>query len=103
VMRLPVRDRISVPKSKLLADLDVMMAGRAAEEIVFGPDNVTTGAASDIDQATKLAKAMVAEWGMSGEIGMVNVGHEDGKLPALADAEVRKTIDLAYARAMKLL
>lgn len=103
VMRLPARDRISVPRSKLLADLDVLMAGRAAEEIVFGADQVTTGAASDIEQATKLAKAMVAEWGMSTEIGMVNVTGEDGKLPLAADVEVRKAIDQSYARAMALL
>jgi len=103
VMRLPERDRISVPKSRLVADLDVMMAGRAAEELVFGPEHVTTGAASDIEEATKLARRMVAEWGMSAEIGMVKVVDGEGKMPAAAEAEVRKTIDEAYGRARTLL
>lgn len=103
VMRLPERDRISVPKSRLVADLDVMMAGRAAEEIVFGPDNVTTGAASDIEEATKLARRMVAEWGMSATVGMVRVVDGEGKIPAAAETEVRKVIDEAYSRARMLL
>jgi len=103
VMRLPERDRISVPKYKLLADLDVMMAGRAAEEIVFGPESVTTGAASDIEQATKIARRMVSEWGMSDRLGMVRTVDEDGKVPAVADDEVRRIIEAAYARAKDLL
>lgn len=103
VMRLPERDRFSVPMKKLLADLDVAMAGRAAEEIVFGKENVTTGASGDIDQATNLARKMVTEWGMSEVIGMVRAIDENGKPTAAAEPEIRKLIDEAYGRAKKLL
>lgn len=103
VMRLPERDRFSVPLSKLLADLDVAMAGRAAEELVLGKDNITTGASGDIDQATNLAKKMVTEWGMSEAIGMVRAVDENGKPTAAAEPEIRKLIDEAYARAKTLL
>lgn len=103
VMRLPERDRISVPKFRLLADLDVMMGGRAAEEIVFGPDSVTTGAASDIEQATRIARRMVAEWGMSDALGMVRTADGEGRLPSRAEDEVRRIIDESYARAKSLL
>ena len=103
VMRLPERDRVSVPKSKLLADLDVLMAGRAAEEIVLGAENVTSGAESDIAEATRIARQMVAKWGMSPEIGMVRAADADGELPPAVEAEVKKNIDLAYSRAKDLL
>lgn len=103
VMRLPERDRFSVPMKKLLADLDVAMAGRAAEEIVFGKENVTTGASGDIDQATNLARKMVTEWGMSKVIGMVRAIDENGKPTSAAEPEIRKLIDEAYDRAKTLL
>src|SRR5690606_10215986 len=93
VMRLPERDRFSVPMSKLLADLDVAMAGRAAEEIVLGKENVTTGASGDINQATKLATKMVTEWGMSEVIGMVRAVDENGKVASAAEPEIRRLID----------
>lgn len=103
VMRLPERDRFSVPLSKLYADLDVAMAGRAAEEIVLGKENVTTGASGDIEQATSLAKKMVTEWGMSDVIGMVRAVDINGKPTAAAEPEIRRLIDEAYGRAKSLL
>jgi cell division protease FtsH len=103
VMRLPERDRFSVPLSKLYADLDVAMAGRAAEEIVLGKENVTTGASGDIEQATSLAKKMVTEWGMSDVIGMVRAVDNNGKPTAAAEPEIRRLIDDAYGRAKLLL
>ena len=64
VMRLPEDDRLSMTREKLHADLAVAMGGRVAEEIIFGNDKVTTGASSDISQATNIARKMVTEWGL---------------------------------------
>ena len=69
VMRLPESDRISMSKIKLKADLAVAMGGRIAEELIFGPSKVTTGASSDISMATNIARKMVTEWGMSDKLG----------------------------------
>ena len=71
VMRLPERDRFSMTFSKMKADLAVAMGGRVAESIIFGTEKVTSGASSDIMQATKMARAMVSEWGFSEKIGPV--------------------------------
>lgn len=71
VMRLPERDRFSMTFSKMKADLAVAMGGRVAESIIFGTEKVTSGASSDIMQATKMARAMVSEWGLSEKIGPV--------------------------------
>ena len=79
VMRLPEKDRLCVPLDKLRADLVVAMGGRAAEEAVFGPEKVTTGAASDISFATDLATRMVVEWGMSPKLGMIRVDAAPGR------------------------
>eukprot|EP01038_Epipyxis_sp_PR26KG_P013825 gene13825-18539_t len=65
VMQLPEGDQTSMSRKQMLARLDVCMGGRLAEEIVFGPENVTSGASSDIQQATRLAKAMVTKYGLS--------------------------------------
>ncbi len=73
VMRLPEGDKRSVTKAQLNADLEVLMAGRAAEEIVFGADKVTSGAMSDIARATEIATNMVVNWGMSEKIGMLKI------------------------------
>jgi cell division protease FtsH len=81
VMRLPENDRYCIPVEKLEADLIVAMGGRAAEEVVFGPRKVTTGAASDIAHATNIATRMVTEWGMSPVIGMVKVGRSCDSFP----------------------
>lgn len=69
VMRLPEVDRVSHSRKKLLADIMVATGGRLAEEMVFGYDEVTTGASSDIRMATELARHMVTEWGMSDRLG----------------------------------
>ena len=69
VMRLPERDQLSLTKAKLKSDLAVAMGGRAAEELVFGEDKVTSGASSDIKMATNMARAMVTQFGMSDKLG----------------------------------
>jgi cell division protease FtsH len=116
VMRLPERDRLSVSRDKLLADLAVGMGGRAAEEIIFGHGKVTTGASSDIEQATRIARAMVMKWGLSDALGPLDYGpQEDGgpwgpMAPPVSDdtrraidAEVRAIVDAAHARAVHIL
>ncbi|WP_372088916.1 ATP-dependent zinc metalloprotease FtsH [Tistrella mobilis] len=119
VMRLPERDRLSVSREKLEADLAVAMGGRLAEEIIFGHDKVTSGASSDIQMATKLAKNMVTQWGMSDKLGPLNYGEGDNE-PFLGyavtqsrgiseatanviDQEVRRIVETAYDRARAIL
>lgn len=74
VMRLPEGDRISMSRSRLQADLAVAMGGRLAEEMFFGHHKVTTGASSDIQQATNIARHMVTQWGMSDKLGPLTYG-----------------------------
>lgn len=119
VMRLPEGDRVSMSRAKLEADLAVSMGGRLAEELIFGADHVTTGASSDIKQATEIARRMVTEWGMSDKLGFINYGNDQEEVflghsigqgkkmsdqtAAVVDAEVRLIIDRAYVRARQLL
>ena len=80
------------------------MGGRAAEELIFGPEKVTAGAANDIEQATKIAKHMVTKFGMSPEVGLVHVDENASPgTQALAEKEVKRIIDEGYQRAKKLL
>ncbi|MXQ09868.1 ATP-dependent zinc metalloprotease FtsH [Microvirga makkahensis] len=99
VMRLPEKDRYCIPVEKLEADLIVAMGGRAAEEVVFGPRKVTTGAASDIAHATNIATRMVTEWGMSPVIGMVKVGRSGESYPREVEQEIRRIVEEMYAAA----
>lgn len=118
VMRLPKGDQFSVTRDKLKADLAVAMGGRVAEEIIFGYDKVTTGASSDIQQATKIAKAMVCEWGMSDKVGPLYHGsekkdlylgsHSQGEVHSektadLIDQEVKALVETAYNKAQTVL
>ena len=74
VMSLPEGDRYSKHKSKLKSELAMAMGGRVAEELIFGPDKVSNGAAGDIKMATDQARRMVTEWGMSDTLGMISYG-----------------------------
>jgi cell division protease FtsH len=96
VMRLPDHDRFCIPVEKLEADLIVAMGGRAAEEVVFGPKKVTTGAASDIAHATNIVTRMVTEWGMSPAIGMVRISRTGESLPREVEQEIRRIIEEMY-------
>ena len=119
VMRLPERDQLSMTREKMYADISVAMGGRIAEELIFGHDQVTSGASSDIEMVTKMAKNMVTRWGMSEVMGPIsyqeneeevflgrsvartqNVSEETAKK---IDAEVRKIVDSGYNRAKKIL
>ncbi len=120
VMRLPENDRISVSRVKLEADLSVAAGGRIAEEMIFGHDKVTTGASSDIEQATRIAKRMVIEWGMSDKLGFLSYEKENSegvffghstdatanisaKTAQVIDEEIRAIVDRTFARAKKIL
>jgi cell division protease FtsH len=74
VMQLPERDRFSMRYEEMTSRLAILFGGRMAEEIIFGKEKVTSGASSDISQATKLARAMVTKWGFSDKLGAVEYG-----------------------------
>ncbi len=119
VMRLPEGDRISISVAKLKADLVVAMGGRIAEELIFGPENVTTGASSDIKMATDMARRMVTEWGMSEKLGPLTYGENQQEVflghsvaqsqnvsqstAAIIDSEVRRIVDEGYDKAKEIL
>ena len=93
------------------------MGGKVAEELIFGEENVTSGASSDIQQVTRIAKAMVTQFGMSDKLGNIDyanrqdtyLGPQSGGVSAgpdtqeIIDAEVRKLVDEGYARAKQIL
>jgi cell division protease FtsH len=119
VMRLPERDQLSMTRQKMLADIAVAYGGRVAEEMIFGHDMVTTGASSDIKQATRIAKAMVTRFGLSDELGPVEygenqeevfLGHSVSRQQNVSEAtaqridvEIRRIIDQCYERAKQIL
>ncbi|MGD2132480.1 MAG: ATP-dependent zinc metalloprotease FtsH [Maricaulaceae bacterium] len=119
VMQLPERDQYSMNYTQMISRLAIMMGGRVAEELIFGKEKITSGAASDITQATKLARAMITRWGFSDELGTVAYGENQEEVflghsvarnqnvsEATAqkiDAEIRRLVDAAYAEATKIL
>ncbi|KJV69442.1 ATP-dependent metallopeptidase HflB family protein [Candidatus Neoehrlichia lotoris str. RAC413] len=108
VMRLPESDRVSHTREKMIADLTVAMGGRAAEELIFGYNKVTSGASSDIQQATNLARSMVMKWGMSDKIGPLYHSEEKNEtisnnLANLIDKEVKSIVSSALERAKNIL
>ncbi|XP_045508266.1 ATP-dependent zinc metalloprotease YME1L isoform X2 [Colias croceus] len=106
---LPAKERYHVTKQQLLATMDTMMGGRAAEELVYGPDKITSGASSDLKQATSIASHMVREWGMSDRVGLRALqppADRDALGPAtseLIDAEIKKLLSESYERAKAIL
>ena len=119
VMRLPERDKLSVSREKMLADIAVAMGGRIAEELIFGYDKVTSGASSDISMATQMARAMVTQYGMSDKLGplayreneeevflghsVARQQHSSEETQRLIDQEIRNLVDGAYATAQRVL
>jgi ATP-dependent metalloprotease len=81
VSQVPDKDEYSVTRRQMMASIDVCMGGRVAEELIFGEDAVTSGATSDLRQATALARHMVEECGMSARVGPVAVLAGDGYDP----------------------
>jgi cell division protease FtsH len=80
VMQLPERDKLSMSYEQMTSRLAIMMGGRIAEEMIFGRDKVTSGAQSDIEQATRLARMMVTKWGFSPELGTVAYGENQDEV-----------------------
>ena len=114
VVRLPEKDKVSVTKTELLSNIRVSLGGRAAEEIFFGKENITTGASSDLKQATTVAKKMVIKWGMSDKIGLRTFYDSEGYYMEVSDqisqdtskvidSEVNKIIDEAYTEVKELI
>jgi cell division protease FtsH len=116
---LPEDDRVSITREQLEANLVMSYGGRVAEEMVFGHGRVTTGAASDIQKATSIARRYVTQWGLSDVIGPILVGDNEQELflgreiqhrrevsertAQLVDTEVKRVIDNAYERAKQTL
>ncbi len=119
VMQLPERDKLSMSYEQMTSRLAVLMGGRVSEEIIFGKEKVTSGAQSDIQQATKLARAMVTQWGFSDALGTVMygdnqeevfLGYSMGKTNTLSeetsrkiDAEVRRLVEYGLAEATRII
>jgi cell division protease FtsH len=119
VMRLPERDQLSITRQKLRADIAVAMGGRLAEELIFGHDMVTSGASSDIEQATRMARLMVTRFGMSDLLGPlayseneseVFLGHSVTRQQNISeatsreiDSEIRRIVEDGYGIARQIL
>jgi cell division protease FtsH len=116
-MQLPTEDRYLVSRSELNDDMAVILGGRVAEELIFG--DITSGASDDIGKATKLARRMVTEWGMSDKLGPLTFGHKEElvflgrdlgeqrnyseEVAGEIDQEVHRLVDAGYQRAKKIL
>ncbi|XP_073710057.1 ATP-dependent zinc metalloprotease YME1L1b [Misgurnus anguillicaudatus] len=106
VSMLPENDRWSETRAQLLAQMDVSMGGRVAEELIFGNENITTGASSDFDSATKIAKMMVTRFGMSEKLGVMtytDLTKQSPETQAAIEHEVRILLRDSYERAKVLL
>uniref|UniRef100_A0A8C0CLP4 YME1 like 1 ATPase n=1 Tax=Balaenoptera musculus TaxID=9771 RepID=A0A8C0CLP4_BALMU len=106
VSLLPENDRWNETRAQLLAQMDVSMGGRVAEELIFGTDYITTGASSDFDNATKIAKRMVTKFGMSEKLGVMTYS-DTGKLSpetqSAIEQEIRILLRDSYERAKHIL
>ncbi|KAI1349346.1 peptidase family M41-domain-containing protein [Xylaria sp. FL0043] len=104
---LPEMDKYSYTVDNFMAQIDVALGGKLAEEIVYGPNQVTSGASSDLQAATRVAFAMVASLGMSTKLGNMEYGSRyetlSSETKALVETEVQRTVNEAYERARKLL
>jgi cell division protease FtsH len=117
VLSLPERDQLSVTKTKYKSKIAMAMGGKVAEELIFGEDNVTSGATSDIQQISKIARAMVTQFGMSDTLGNIDYANEQQSFlgnyssgpsaspdtQRVIDAEVRKIVDEGYETAKRIL
>ncbi len=118
-MFLPEEDRYSNSRQRLNSFICSLFGGRIAEELILGPDGVTTGASNDIERATSIARNMVTKWGLSDKLGPLAYGEEEGEVflgrsvtqhkamsddtAGAIDREIRQIIDTNYARAKKIL
>jgi cell division protease FtsH len=118
-MFLPEEDKYSMNKTQLDSQLASLFGGRAAEELIYGKDKVTTGASNDIERATAIARSMVSKWGLSDALGPLSYDENEDEVflgrsvtkhqnvsdetHRLIDKEVRRIIDHAYEKARKIL
>src|SRR6186713_2768807 len=116
---LPEGDRYSTSKRRLESKISSAFGGRVAEELIFGADGITTGASSDIEHATDLARSMVTKWGLSTKLGPLTYSEENGEVflgrqvtqhkqvsddtAHIIDVEIRRVIDANYTRAKEIL
>jgi cell division protease FtsH len=116
---LPEQDRYSMSKRRIQSAIATLFGGRIAEELIFGPDSVTTGASNDIERATDLARNMVTRWGLSDRLGPLTYSEESGEVflgrsvtqhkqvsdvtAHVIDEEVRKVIETNYTHAKEIL
>jgi cell division protease FtsH len=116
---LPEQDRYSMSKRRLESAIATLFGGRIAEELIFGPESVTTGASNDIERATELARNMVTKWGLSDKLGPLTYSEETGEVflgrsvtqhkqvsdvtAHAIDEEVRRVIEGNYQRARQIL
>jgi cell division protease FtsH len=117
VLSLPERDQLSQTYRQLTSKIAMAMGGRVAEELTFGPEKVTNGAASDIQQVTRIARAMVTQFGMSEKLGNIDYANERDFFLGVAqgakdispetqqhiDEEVRRLVDEGYTTAKRVL
>ncbi len=118
-MRLPEKDQVSVTRIKLESDIAMALGGRVAEELIFGHDKVTSGASSDLQYATSMARSMVEKWGMSDKVGVVYHGNDNNEpflgynlqqrggaseeTANLIDQEVKELLETGYNQATDIL
>src|SRR6201747_176843 len=119
VMQLPERDKLSMSYEQMTSRLAILFGGRVAEELIFGKEKVTSGASSDISQATKLARAMVTKWGYSDQLGVVAYGENQDEVflgmsvsrtqnaseatVQKIDIEIRRFVEEGYNEATRIL
>jgi cell division protease FtsH len=118
-MFLPEADRYSTSKRRLESRIATLFGGRVAEEIIFGPEYVTTGASNDIERATEIARSMVTKWGLSDKLGPQTYAEDEGEVflgrsvtqhkqvsdvtAHVIDEEIRVLIDSNFQRAKSIL
>ena len=118
-MFLPEEDRYSFSKQRLMSQMKSLFGGRIAEELIFGPAYVTTGASNDIERATEIARNMVTKWGLSDKLGPLTYSEDDGEIflgrsvtrhkqvsdvtAHAIDQEVRNLVDRCYLEAKAIL
>jgi len=116
---LPEQDRYSLSKRRIESSIATLFGGRIAEELIFGPESVTTGASNDIERATELARNMVTKWGLSDKLGPLTYSEETGEVflgrsvtqhkqvsdvtAHAIDEEVRRVVEANYVKAREIL